>query len=115
MVVFLSKLEWVRREASPQLTAALVCPRRCGLWPSERRTARLVRSNEDTEVVALSATPGASWPSCCSPTGTPAGTNHLSREAVCATMRHRIRRADRAPGRCRAGGGLLGGKDPPAV
>src|SRR5262245_25429101 len=26
--------------------------------------------------------------------------------------RHRSRRADRAPGRCRAGGGLLGGKDP---
>src|SRR5262245_45967586 len=25
---------------------------------------------------------------------------------------HRGRRADRAPGRCRAGGGLLGGKDP---
>src|SRR5262249_25623708 len=25
------------------------------------------------------------------------------------------RRADRAPGRCRAGGGLLGGKDPPAA
>src|SRR5262249_26584575 len=27
-------------------------------------------------------------------------------------VRHRRRRADRAPGRCRAGGGLLGGKDP---
>src|SRR5262249_58348122 len=26
--------------------------------------------------------------------------------------RQRRRRADRAPGRCRAGGGLLGGKDP---
>src|SRR5262245_34644203 len=32
---------------------------------------------------------------------------------VCDGMeRHRCRRADRAPGRCRAGGGLLGGKDP---
>src|ERR1041384_637302 len=31
---------------------------------------------------------------------------------VCDRMRtHRSRRADRAPGRCRAGGGLLGGKD----
>src|SRR5262245_42289337 len=29
--------------------------------------------------------------------------------------RQRRRRADRAPGRCRAGGGLLGGKDPPAA
>src|SRR5262245_7621245 len=37
---------------------------------------------------------------------------------VCSRLqweRQRIRRADRAPGRCRAGGGLLGGKDPPAA
>src|SRR5262245_23920574 len=32
---------------------------------------------------------------------------------VCDTMvEHRGRRADRAPGRCRAGGSSLGGKDP---
>src|SRR5215217_3507962 len=32
---------------------------------------------------------------------------------VCVRMeRYRVRRADRAPGRWRAGGGLLGGKDP---
>src|SRR5882672_7472008 len=43
--------------------------------------------------------------------------NHMIRVSfsrlVCDRMkRHRFRRADRAPGRCRAGGGLLGGKDP---
>src|SRR5436190_1643495 len=33
--------------------------------------------------------------------------------SVCEKRKgHRSRRADRAPGRCRAGGGLLGGKDP---
>jgi hypothetical protein len=30
---------------------------------------------------------------------------------VCDRMTTALRRADRAPGRCRAGGGLLGGKD----
>src|SRR5262249_36123701 len=34
---------------------------------------------------------------------------------VCAWWSGHLRRADRAPGRCRAGGGLLGGKDPPAT
>src|SRR5262245_21457851 len=63
-----------------------------------------------TETQALAAAASIMPSPLKSPTAT--STGYEPTAAVTGRVRgHRSRRADRAPGRCRARGGLLGGKD----
>jgi len=55
---------------------------------------------------------GAPSPTRCQPVRWAAWRVSCLRRRSAVTIKNTTRRADRAPGRCRAGGGLLRGKDP---